>query len=223
AVFGFGAAVPERVGPSLGNPYDLATVGLSVKRYPCCYATHRAADAALALREEHRVRPDRVHGVTVTVPRGGLAPLPYRRPSTGLQGKFSMDYVVAAALLDGRLGLDTFTDAMVCRPEVVDLEEIVEVREDGAIPGVRNPVDGGYVEVAIRTPDGGRVACRVEEAAGSPGRPLSRRQLEEKFRECARGLDPARVERALGMLGSLEELADVRTLVRDLSPSETAS
>lgn len=222
ALFGFDAAAPERVGPSLGNPYDLAAVGLSVKRYPCCYATHRAADAALELRDEHRVHPDEVEEVTVTVPQGGLAPLPYQRPATGLQGKFSMEYVVTAALLDGRLGLDTFTDAMVGRPEVTALEEVLEVREDHTIPGVRNPVDGGYVEVAIRTHGGRRLVCRVEEAAGSPGRPLSGSQLEEKFRECARGLDPARIERALQALGTLEELPDVRTLVRDLSPAEPA-
>lgn len=220
AAFGFGSASPERVGPSLGNPYDLAAVGLSVKRYPCCYATHRAADAILELRDGHRIRPEQVEEVRVTVPVGGLAPLPHRRPATGLEGKFSMEYVVAAALLDGCLGLDTFSDAMVRRPEVLALEELIEVCEDGSIPGVRNPVDGGYVEVVIRTRGGGSAACRIEEAAGSPGRPLSRSQLEEKFRACARGLGPAQVERALRVLGSLEELPDVRTLVRDLSPAE---
>jgi 2-methylcitrate dehydratase PrpD len=131
-----------------------------------------------------------------------------------------MEYVVAAALLDGCLGLDTFSDAMVRRAEVGALEERIGVSEDGSIPGGRTPVDGGYVEVAIRTREGGHASCRIEEAAGSPGRPLSRSQLEEKFRGCARGLGPAQVERALRALGSLEELPDVRTLVRDLSPAE---
>lgn len=216
AVLGLGCASPERLGPSLGNPYDLAAVGLSVKRYPCCYATHRAADAVLELRDGHRIRPEQVEAVRVTVPAGGLAPLAHHRPLTGLEGKFSMEYVVAAALLDGCVGLDTFSDAMVRRPEVLALEERIEVREDGSIRGVRTPVDGGYVEVAIRTADGVRAACRVEEAAGSPGRPLSASELEEKFRACARGLGHERVERALRALARLEDLPDVRTLVRDL-------
>jgi 2-methylcitrate dehydratase PrpD len=222
AAFGFGAATPERVGPSLGNPYDLAAVGLSVKRYPCCYATHRAADAILELRGRHGVRSEQVEGLTVTVPRGGLSPLPYQRPRTGLQGKFSMEYVVAAGLLDGRLGLETFSDEMVRRPQVLALEALIDVCEDGSIAGVRSPVDGGYVEVAIRTRRGERLACRVEDAAGSPGRALSRRQLEDKFRDCARGLDPGRVEGALQKLHDLQTVPDVRALVSDLIPPTAA-
>jgi 2-methylcitrate dehydratase PrpD len=222
AAFGFGASEVEGVGARLGAPYDLAAVGLSVKRYPCCYATHRAADAVLELRDRHELRPEQVEGLTVTVPLGGLDPLPHRRPATGLQGKFSLEYVVATALLDGRVGLDSFTDAMVSRPDVLALEALIEVREDPSIPGVRSPVDGGYVEVAVRTRRGRSLACRVERAAGSPERALSPDQLDAKFRDCTRALGPARVDDALRALDRLQELHDVRALVAELSPSGVA-
>jgi 2-methylcitrate dehydratase PrpD len=219
AVFGFGADAPDLVRPSLGDPYDLAAVGLSVKRYPCCYATHRAADAILELRARPDVGPGQVERLEVRVPPGALVPLLYKRPETGLQGKFSMQYVVAAGLLDGRLGLDTFTDEMVRRPEVRALEELMEVVEDCSIPAGRNPIDGGHVQVAAQLRGGVEQACRVEKPLGSPERPLSSAQLADKFRNCARGLDPERVQRVLDQLEHLEELSDVRTLIGDLTGS----
>jgi 2-methylcitrate dehydratase PrpD len=220
AVFGFGAASPDLVAPSLGDPYDLAAVGLSVKRYPCCYATHRAADAVLELRARPGVGPEQVERLRVRVPPGALSPLLYDRAETGLQGKFSMRYVVAAGLLDGRLGLDTFTDEMVRRPQVRALEELTDVVEDRSIPAGRSPIEGGHVEVAARLRGGVQLACRVEEAAGSPNRPLSSAQLADKFRDCARALDPARTQRALQRLEHLDELSDVRILIGDLIGTE---
>jgi hypothetical protein len=105
---------------------------------------------------------------------------------------------------------------------VLALEALIEVREDPSIPGVRSPVDGGYVEVAVRTRRGRSLACRVERAAGSPERALSPDQLDAKFRDCTRALGPARVDDALRALDRLQELHDVRALVAELSPSGVA-
>ena len=45
-----------------------------------------------------------------------LAPLIHAAPTTGLEGKFSLQYAVAATLLDGRPGIESFTDDAVARP-----------------------------------------------------------------------------------------------------------
>src|SRR5204862_1177878 len=58
---------PSEVALALANPYTLLRTGVSVKKYPCCFETHRMADAALSLD----VPAEKVRAVTVTVqPRG---------------------------------------------------------------------------------------------------------------------------------------------------------
>src|SRR5262249_62219935 len=112
-----GAARLDGLAGSLGRPFDFVSAGLSVKKYPCCFATHRAADGVLELVSAHGIRAEDVETVTVTVPVGGRQPLIHERPQTGLEGKFSMPYVMAAAILDRRLVLDSFTDEAAQHPQ----------------------------------------------------------------------------------------------------------
>ena len=90
--------------------------GLAIKMYPACYALQRPTAAVAELAAD--VDPDAVRRVVVRTPAGTVAPLIHSRPRTGLEGKFSIEYVGAATLLDGKVGIDTFTDVMVQRPEV---------------------------------------------------------------------------------------------------------
>ncbi|TMI84163.1 MAG: MmgE/PrpD family protein [Bacillati bacterium ANGP1] len=219
AMFSFGDARPEELVRSLGAPFDLVSPGLSVKKYPCCFATHRAADGVLDLAGEHGIRPNDVAAVTVTVPAGGRQPLIHDRPETGLQGKFSMQYVIAAALLDRGLGFDAFSDAAVRRPEAQALLERVMVHEEPAFRDAANPMEEGHVTVEVRTTDGRRLARRIDHPRGSPALPLRREELLAKFRDCAaRALDPAAVDRALTALDCIESVRDVNALVASLVP-----
>lgn len=202
------AAIP----PRLGNPYDLVAPGLNVKRYPCCYNTHRAADATLALAAQ--VGASDVQAVRVTVPVGGMLPLIHPRPQTGLEGKFSMEYVVAAGLLDRALGLRTFSDEAVQRPAAQALLRRVTVREDPDIKIVNNPVDEGYVEVAVDTRQGRQVVQRVTYPIGSSEIPLPWDELVTKFRDCAQGvLDEPRMARAVACIAALDQQRTLGELI----------
>ncbi len=185
AVFSFGEARLTDLAATMGRPFDLVAPGLSVKKYPCCFQTHRAADGVLDLVAEHRLRPEDVEGITVTVPTGGRQALIYDRPETGLQGKFSMPYVIAAAILDRRLGFDSFTDAAVARPDAQALLKRVSVVEDTAGPDAWNPTAQGSVAVEVQTRGGQRLARRVDHPRGSPQAPLRHEELVTKFRDCA--------------------------------------
>ena len=70
-----------------------------------------------------------VGAIDVSVEPGGLEAIIHHQPRTGLQGKFSGEYVVAACLLDGRVGLSTFSDAEVDRSAAQDLLRRVTIRE----------------------------------------------------------------------------------------------
>src|SRR5438270_766501 len=100
--------------------------GLNVKLHPCCYATHAAIDAALELAA---TLPGgaRIAAIQVVVPPGGLAPVIHHRPVDGLQAKFSLEYAVAAALLDREVTLASFDDNRARRADVQQLLRTVEV------------------------------------------------------------------------------------------------
>ena len=222
AMFAFGEARPGDLVDALGAPFDLVSPGFSVKKYPCCFATHRAADGVLDLAAEHGIRPNDVAAITVTIPVGGRQPLIHDRPETGLQGKFSMQYVIAAALLDLGLGFDSFSDAAVQRPEAQALLRLVTVVEDPAIRASDNPMEEGYVTVDVRTKPGLQFLRRIDHPRGSPALPLRREELVAKFRDCAaRVLDPVSVDRALTSLDAVESVRDVNALADALVPGRT--
>ncbi len=198
----------------LGETWLILEPGIGVKKYPCCYATHCALDAALELRGLHGERVAAARAVEVVAPQGALAPLIHDRPATGLEGKFSMPYCVAAALTDGDVRLATFSDEAVMRPEVRRLMERVRVREEPRREGVRTPF---YAELRLDLGDM-QVRAFVDTPRGDPRKPLTWGELVDKFRDCAAGLPPARTERALSQIEKLDRLERVADLAATLGP-----
>jgi 2-methylcitrate dehydratase PrpD len=172
--------------------------GLAVKLFPCCYALQRPI---AALREQlSGVDTTRVVAVEVRTPAGTVQPLIHHRPRTGLQGKFSLEYAMAAALLDEWPGFASFTDGAVLRAEAQRLVRLVEV---DATPGGEWLL-AGEVAITVRTDGGGEHKARLELPPGSPGRPPSLRQLAAKVADCGAdvprllaGLDWARAAEIL--------------------------
>jgi 2-methylcitrate dehydratase PrpD len=209
-----GAEVDFEPLAALGDPFEITSSGIGVKLYPCCYAVHRSLDAALDLRAQQRIDPGAIARVRVEVSRGALLPLREEPPATGLEGKFSLGYCLAAALADGRVGLATFTDEAVRRPAARELMAKVEARE-GAEPGAF-PI-GGYAEVGIVLRDGSEHSLRVDTPRGDPSRPLSWDELAGKFRDCAANVLPTQaVERTLSTVERLEELPNLGGLIETL-------
>ena len=123
--------------------------GLNVKRYPSCYDTSRTAEAALWLAP--RIDAAQIAEVLITVEPGGLRPLIHHRPQTGLEGKFSLEFVAAAALLDGRVGLSTFTDESVRRPAVRTLMTKIKLDEQAVPPTGSRQWQESYSVIRYRT------------------------------------------------------------------------
>jgi len=149
--------------------------GLAVKLYPCCYALQRPIAAAATMR----VDPETVEAIKVRTPEASLQPLNRHRPKTGLEGKFSLEYGLAAALLDHPVGFASFSDDCIARPQAQRLLELVEAE---ARPGGSGLLDG-HCEVEIKTPVATRVA-RVDLPPGAPGRPATGDDLKAKVADC---------------------------------------
>ncbi|MEB3369663.1 MmgE/PrpD family protein [Saccharopolyspora mangrovi] len=153
--------------------------GLAIKMFPCCYALQRPISA---LREQlpDGIATEDVAEIEVRTPAGTVQPLIHHRPSTGLQGKFSMEYAVAAALLDAHPGFGSFTDRAVTRAEAQRLVRLVTVDET---PG-GDWLLAGQVDIALTLRGGARHAVRLELPPGSPGRPPSEQDMSAKIADC---------------------------------------
>jgi len=203
---------PAAVLRALEDPRVLLDQGLNVKKYPCCYMTHRMADAALAL-QSRGVDVDEVRSIKVTMEPGGLEPIIHHRPRTGLQGKFSGEYVVAAALLDGKVGLGTFTDAAVVRSTAQDLLQRVTIVESAVPPFGRDGFEHAYAALQVQLADGTELRERCDVPRGDGRAPLTDRELEDKFRDClsysASDWDADALLRALHGIQTAERVSDI--------------
>ena len=103
---------------TLGKPWAMEKPGIYVKRWPCCYCNHRPIGGMLKLIKEHGIRADEVTASKSAFLPGSDTALVSFNPVTGLEGKFSIEYVTSALFLDGKVTLESFTDPMVMRPEV---------------------------------------------------------------------------------------------------------
>jgi 2-methylcitrate dehydratase PrpD len=155
--------------------------GLAVKAYPCCYAMQRPIATTLEALNGERPAPGDIREIIVRTPLVTVRPLIHDRPRTGLEGKFSLQYAVTAAILDGTPGLASFTDAAVTRP---DAQTIIERVRLETTPGGEDLL-AGTTEIELRLAGGNRLTGTMETPPGAPGQPLRADDLAYKARDCA--------------------------------------
>jgi 2-methylcitrate dehydratase PrpD len=159
--------------------------GLAVKIYPCCYALQRPITAVAGLADAAGLDAADVRRIELRTPEATVVPLIHHQPDTGLQGKFSLEYAAAAALLDRYPGFASFTDDAVRRDAARRLAALVETT---LVPGGDGLLDG-ELEVRIHTGNDCVHDAALAFPPGSPGRPPTPEQLSDKLADCLTGLD----------------------------------
>jgi 2-methylcitrate dehydratase PrpD len=175
----------DRQSPSkAGQDWQILKQGLSVKKYPLCYCTHRAIDGMLDLFATHKVKADDIEAIKVSTSRRNATILRNNHPRTGLEAKFSMQFAMASAIVAGRVGLAELTDAFVQGRQVQALMPRVTVEPDDRSDPAR-PGAAPYDQVVIETRDGRRLeSAPITDERGSPRLPLSTQDLWAKFASC---------------------------------------
>jgi len=204
---------------SMGKPWQAITPGIYVKNWPCCYCNHRPIGGMLELMTKHGLPADDIKRVRVGFLPGSDTALVSTNPHTGLEGKFSIEYVMAALLHDRKLTLETFTDAMVMRPPVRALMAKVEryrIPAEGTYSGVV-----GYSDIEVETSKG-TFSMRVDRVPGSPEWPVTEDLAVQKFMDCAgRVLGTPGAKALLDLAQRCETLPNIRTLVAATVPAST--
>jgi 2-methylcitrate dehydratase PrpD len=178
-----GKAALDRPFVAAEKEWHIVGHGLSIKRYPICYATHRSIDAALDLVARHNLAPGQVERVHVSTGKTQMLMLRNARPQSGLEAKFSMQFAMAAALVARNVGLRELTDDFVRRPDVQAIFPRVSLEGTNVTKEGSNFAPADAVEITTTAGETFK-SGPVEFAKGSHELPLSREELWTKFTDC---------------------------------------
>lgn len=196
---------------TLGTYWEILETGITIKLYPLCAATHPTLDAVLDLRREHVLTANQVESVEVQVDPVTPSLLIYDRPQTGLEGKFSMPFCVASALLHGHVGLETFEYSLIHDAQIREFLPRVNMQVNPSLGQDAPKLTQAIVKIRLR--NGQTLLKQANGARGYPNRPASQEELENKFLSCGRrSLSQQQLTAVLTHLHQIEALADVRQL-----------
>ena len=181
------------------------------KPFACGIVIHPTIDAATQLRDKG-VKAEDVERVELRVHSLVLELTGKKEPQDGLQAKFSVYHGFAAGLIFGRAGETEYDDHIVNRDDMVALRRKVVATVDDSI-------DEAAADVTAILKDGRKVHVFVEHAIGSMERPLSDRQLEDKFHYLA---DPVigkgRTDALIASCWKIGTAKDVRAIAEGARP-----
>lgn len=205
-------AQPEKVTEGLATALEHAKIEeVSIKPHASCRHTHAAIDAALRLRSDPRFDPNRVASARVQTYRAAVGLIDNPAPANPYAAKFSMQYCVAVALLDGRGGLGEFTPERTRGSDVLGLLRRVSVEVDDALDR-RYPAEWP-ARITVTLEDGQELTELVATPKGDPENPLSDAEVEDKFRRLLAGTRyEKRAERLVSFAWGLDHPTVVRLL-----------
>jgi aconitate decarboxylase len=193
----------------LGKQLRVLDFGLSLKKYPTCYATHRVIDGVLDLARANGLRGEDVQEVRARIGVAQASMLRNHSPVTGLEAKFSLEFAVASALVAGKVGLSELTDEFVAKPAVREIMPKVRITTDET-PCPIEPIFAKNDRVQIVLRDGKTLdSGEIRFARGNAMAPLAEPDLRAKFLDCASradGIDAAALYRRLSDLRSVPRL-----------------
>jgi 2-methylcitrate dehydratase PrpD len=192
--------------------WHIVSRGLNIKRYPICYATHRAIDAALDLVEHHNLMPEDVLRIHISTGETQLLMVRNHRPMNGLEAKFSMEFAMAAVLVARRVGLAELSDDFVRQPAVQAIFPRVTFETTTATMEGSGLAPSDSVEIVTKT--GKRIASdKIKFAKGSHQLRIDRHELWIKFADClGRDIPESVKSSAFENLMNFERLSSVDEL-----------
>ncbi len=201
---------------TLGRQWELEQ--LTLKPYPCGSIAQPYMDCALRLREKHQIRPEDIASIGCRTAEGPVPrlwePLAAKhRPANGYAAKFSLPYLLAVMFVKGRASLAEFTDEAVRDDSVLEVAGKVGYELDSTIDYPRQFIG----HVAVRLHDGRLLEEGQDHPRGGPDSPMSRDEVEAKFRgNASLAVPEAQASRVISLVGDIEGQPDLHALMRSL-------
>lgn len=204
--------------PAWGDPFDVVDPGIAIKQYPCCGSTHPAIDAMLLLAREHEIKPADVERIESWTHPRRLEHTNRPDPQSTFDAKFSVQYCLARALLDGKVVIEHFEGEAYRDPAIRQMLARIHA---ATYTTAQFPADNHFgAEVRVTLRSGTVLAQKVDQPFGRTSRnPLPPALLKEKFVNCAsRALPGDDVERLHAALAALETVGDIREVTALADP-----
>ena len=191
-----------------------------LKAYPADYNAHSALGAVLALR--HQFRLEQIDRIRILLHWGGWHEIGGGQgdheekwnPATRETADHSLPFLVAVALVDGAVTIESFSEDRIRDPALRPLMQKIEVAEDAEMERQHAgelPRWPSVVEVMLE--DGQCLRQHSGLPKGHPLNPLSDEELETKFRSMSdRALARDKGRKLLDTLWSLDRLDDIAEL-----------
>jgi len=190
----------------LNSSPDITEPGVTLKLYPCNSASHSVIDATLQLVQLHRIEPQQIKRVHVSITETAMKKLPFSNPVNDWEARSSTGYITAIALLHGHPLIDFFSGSALEDSEVrLFMDRIsVEATEE------KSPLSPYPSTISIELDNGQKIYQTTDFARGQPQLPLEQEELDAKFLYCSRYiLPPDHIEEAIDSFRGLENIANI--------------
>jgi 2-methylcitrate dehydratase PrpD len=192
---------------NLGKTYEISLN--TYKPFACGIVMHPTIDGCIQLRDQTHFLPDDVKSIDLRVHPLVLELTGIKAPKTGLEGKFSIYYAAAVAIVEGAGSEQQFSDAAVKNPVTVALREKVTATADPSIAQ-------DQVRITITLKDGRKLEKFIEHAVGSVKNPMTDHDLEVKYAALSDDvLSSDQAEDLMEGCWRLDSLPDVSTLAKN--------
>jgi 2-methylcitrate dehydratase PrpD len=205
----------ERVTDGMGQPLVIMSPGVSVKPYPSCRRTHSALDSMLDFVKKQNFSAQDVEEIEVRVDPATPNVLIHSNPQSGLEGKFSMQFCMAIAILNKHVGLGAFTDENVLNAQTQELIKKVKMVPEPSLahPGPSKKTEHNPSIVRVKLKNGQEFIQQRDVPKGNRSVPMNREELLMKYKDCAgQVLSQNAVEQSIDLIEHLENIQNLRNL-----------
>lgn len=176
----FNAAIDPDTLLKYGTAFRVVDPGFTIKLYPCKFTTHYSVNAGI---DAHHKLPKGARIKSVQMKAAVVPSADRPQPRTGLEGKFSVQYTAAAAILDGDVRIATFSDERLNRADMRELLPKVALEMSPDIPSKYTA--GRYLTMDIALENGGNLQTRCDMPRGGWGTPrVTESQHAAKAKDC---------------------------------------
>ena len=198
----------DKITDGLGREFKI--MENSFKVHASCRHTHHAMDLVSDFAREKSLDPEEVEKIEVGTYAVAINITDNDDPQTVYQGKFSLQYCTALALVRQNGNLDTFTEENLWDEEVRNVMNNVTIFTDEAVDRAYPEKWGADVKIHLK--NGETVALTTEYPKGDPENHVTKDDLYEKFMVLAKDIDKSQAEEVAANILSLEEADDLSTL-----------
>jgi 2-methylcitrate dehydratase PrpD len=179
---------------------------VSIKKYTCCYISHRLLDSLLDIIRENKVSFEDIESVEAEVSRFHTNWMRFDEPNNGDEARFSLKHVIGAAILKREVWVESFTDEAVADPQYREARSRVKVILHSEWPSTRDAVQA---IVTVKLKDGRVFSSKADEL-----REITRDELISNYKRLTKpALSRGQRDRSLELMLNIERIDSISELM----------